>query len=266
VYSKSHIIVASLLTFIPAGAWADDNQQRPTNFYPNIHTVGVASTFGTSIPMAARDVAIFGNPSDPADPSNLDNKFSALISESASARFKVLPVAIDTQKVRQIAIENGAHSKELQTYFASLSDKNAVDAYIVALPTQYRFTGYNMDGVGIFHGSNFFDSGTMLHAYYEVQLIDAKTGNIIAWSRGTLNDAAPRVGGITTPCEDSIWPEKIDAITEEQKKAIGEELTVMVRITLPHALNRIGMPAAADIFADLPPESALCKPVQFPAR
>jgi hypothetical protein len=272
-------VLALLFATVPAVA-------QPVNVssdeYANIHTLGIVSALGNTVELMNIGTTIFGNSSNMyRSDFDLDQKMPQLLSDAFKGRFvavsipadpdhvrdlvkKSEPVSVNDQ-VRDLFTKSEPVSVELTGYLRSLPSAGSVDALVAVIPAKSRVNNFAhpipLFGFGVTHASNPFvtTKTSYLFATYYIVVIDAKSGKTISWSYAAPANDALHVGFISGACSTaSIWSEKADTLSPDQKRTIRDELTRLVLAGLPYALKMVNLPSEVEPSGALPVRPSIC--------
>lgn len=136
-----------------------------------------------------------------------------------------------------------------QRGFANAAD---IDAYIVILPAMNDFNildrwsygvGMARDFLAFAPGQQIGDGVYMLHALYNVVVLDGKTFKQVAATvadHETLYQNRFR-GNPAVFVDNSYWADSYEALTDEQRRKITAKIDEMVDATLPRALQKLAL-------------------------
>lgn len=136
-----------------------------------------------------------------------------------------------------------------QRGFANAGD---IDAYVVILPAQNDFNildrwsygvGLTRDFLAFAPGQQIGDGVYMLHALYNVVVLDGKTFRQLAATvadHETLFQNRFR-GNPAVFVDNSYWAESYESLTDEQREKIMARVGEMVDATLPRALQKLAL-------------------------
>lgn len=145
--------------------------------------------------------------------------------------------------------EDFAKAIRLQPGFAHAAE---IDAYVIILPAQQDFNildrwsygiGMARDFLAFAPGQQIGDGVYMLHALYNVVVLDGKTfeqvGATVA-DHETLFQNRFR-GNPAVFVDNSYWADSYESLTDEQRRKITAKIEEMVDATLPRALQKLGL-------------------------
>jgi hypothetical protein len=217
-----------------------------------IHTIGVISAIGHEAALQNVALMVFGNSDEriAIDDWGLDDAVTANVATLLSGRVEIKPVQYDrvafaTEKRPFL----GPPYIPVEDLVAGLTDRDGIDAYLVIVQTELddpvMGTNQQMGGIGLYRHLFGFKHLIVDYAFYDVELIDARTNKLIKsvvariGDSGFFNPKFPFVG-----CAPTIWPETAAAITDAQKQAMKQTATSLVNVSLPWALYELGLLAA----------------------
>jgi hypothetical protein len=209
-------------------AYADNSTE-----YADIHVVGVISRIGDALTIKRVGSTVFTNSEQSLLISDwgIDRMITGLIVEALSPRFTVKP--IDATSLQS--------SADIKTFIQGLPPESVSDAYIVISKSQGQDLSSNqyLSGLGLYRHDLILGGHRYgIYAYYQVSVIDAKTGKIIDYGTSRLND-----GGVFNSqppflmTEAENWSDTPDAMTETQRQAIKMEMTQLIQTSVPHTLR-----------------------------
>src|SRR5665213_722006 len=212
--------------------------------YANIHSFGIISAIGQSISLVKIGSTVFGNDKSTLSTPDwgIDELVVHKVAELLAPRFTVQPVVVDTAPLESDNSGLLRDGPDVKSFILGLPQGNGVDAYIVIRKSlvQDIWNGTNqyLWGLGIYrHHLIFGGNRDAVYAFYQVQIVDAKTGNIIDYGIPRTTDgsflSAPQPWDSSDPAN---WAETPDAMTDQQKQAIKAKLLALVDISLPRAL------------------------------
>jgi len=127
-----------------------------------------------------------------------------------------------------------------------------IDAYVLLLPAEQDFTILNRrsHGIGMIRdflafaeGQQIGDGVYMLHALYNVAVLDAQTFNLLAVAvakHDTLYQNRFR-GNPAVFVDNSYWAESYDKLSPEKRDKIAAEIKGMIDATLPRTLQELDL-------------------------
>jgi hypothetical protein len=254
------LAVGAFILLVPAA------QAASTDPLQDVHTVGIVSALGKEIHVDTLGVSIFRNAQGtlPLD-WDIDGLVTARIAAAVKDRFAVVPVAVDTGKLRAIQQGNLSSGAGFQDYMASLASTNPVDAYIMVLPQgrdgdvmQRRAWFFGLGFMRV-EGLFFSDLPVVASASYSVIVIDAKTAKRITGRVANLAEGVFGALPVQKNCDSSLGAKTPADVTDSQKPVMRDELTYLALASLSHTLGRMGLHADADTSADAALEPAVCK-------
>jgi hypothetical protein len=177
----------AILLFLSSGAHAlfetRDEKLR------SVRTVGIVSAIGDQFSLASAGLTGLNNSSRnvPIASWGLDDLIVQEVGKALSSRFQVQPViypraafaAIQDSPISAVNLVRGDPFKPLVRTEVS---PQGLDAYIVITKAKANFGGGNrkVEGVGLLTYSTVLESFGLLHALYEIRVIDGRTFDVIA--------------------------------------------------------------------------------------
>jgi hypothetical protein len=245
---------------ISSGAIAQDAD------YSTIHTVAIVSAIGGHVTLQTHGVTVFGNSSGSiALDSDIDDLVTQRIASAVQARFAVKPVTFDAAPLRNMSFKRDSLLEQLHRWVLALPP-NAIDAYIVVAGGNGPSMGMDFDGLGLMHSTGLLNSrgDTIAYADVVVAVVDAKTGDTIAWAREGITGGDPHRGYTLDICPAAVWDGSSPILTGEQKSMVRDEMIALVLKGLPRALAGAGLAADASQRTASPVPNEPCTP--FPAK
>jgi hypothetical protein len=238
-YRLSAVMAATLLCFNVGQADSADE-------FAKIHTVGVISGFENTMTFKKIGVMVFGNSEEKI--SIADWNINATVSDDISAalrnKFIVKPVANDAATFTE---ESKDFRNWKQKRFVSLPENNAIDAYIMILPSGEMDplgSSLNIEGLGFLNHERIFGSPKLaLYAIYKVYIVDAKTGARIDYGSARVHDSAFLSSASPyAPMEESAWPASVAQLSTEEKIKLKDQLIALIQKSLPYAFLNANLP------------------------
>jgi hypothetical protein len=197
----------------------------------SVKTIGIVSAIGDQFTLAKAGLTGLGSSARSVSIASwgLDDLIAQQVADALSARFQVQPVtypratfaAIQESVIAAVDLVRGDPFKKLvQTEVAP----QGLDAYIVITKAKANFGGGNrkVEGVGLITYSTVLESFGLLHALYEVRVIDGKTFDVIEkLAAGPADDASSiRLAGPSLVIDASV-----DEPNETLRRAVADLLT-----------------------------------------
>ena len=237
------LLVAAFLTSSSAVAQSDP--------YATIHTVQITSMLGDSL--------VLRNPGgmfDSGDPdvvidtgAHLDALVSAQIREALARRFTIVDGPINPALLNGFGAPSGIADRPSEG-----PAPRAADAVVVVrramveeqLDQPYYTAHIVLQGFTLTHSSGglLVRTSGYLSAQYEVDVIDASTGQVIRTGVARMEPRALLFGNRPYPyeqCDEGFWPQSPEHLTDAERTRIAIELTALVANTLPNALYYAGL-------------------------
>jgi hypothetical protein len=222
-----------------------------TNPYASIHSVEIVSLLG--------DGLVLRNPGgmfDSGDPdvvldtgAHLDDMVTAQIREALAGWFTVVDGPINPALLNRLSLPPAMADR-----LSHGSASQPPDALIVVHRTtvqeqldQPYFTAHIvLQGFVLTHSSGglLVRTSGYLTTEYEVTVIDAKTGQVIATGIAHMDPRTLLFGNRPYPyeqCDEGFWPQSAAHTTDAERTRIAIELSALISATLPNALNYAGL-------------------------
>jgi hypothetical protein len=166
----------------------------------SVKTVGIISAIGDQFTFAKAGLTGLNNSprTVPIASWGLDDLIAQQVTEALSVRFQVQPVTYSraifaTTKESPITAVNLVRGDPFKKLVQTEVSPQGLDAYIVITKAKAYFGGGSrkVEGVGLIRYSTVLESFDLLHALYEIRVIDGKTFDIIEkFAAGPLDNAA----------------------------------------------------------------------------
>ncbi|TQF32750.1 hypothetical protein [Bradyrhizobium sp. UNPA324] len=204
-----------------------------------IKTVGIISAIGEEMSLARAGLTGLGNAAQSASISawGLDELIVQQATKLLSGRYRVLPVtyrraAFAAIRDSAVAPVNLLRSDPFKELVRSDVAPQGLDAYIVITPARSKLgNGRNVEGVGLAEYRTLLADYGLIHALYEVRVIDGKSFDVIEKraaapldNTGTLRLAGPS-GPVDATFDGAAWSERLRA-------AIADLITRSLPVTL----------------------------------
>jgi hypothetical protein len=281
------VMMLTVVAAVFAGdAWSG---KIPTGRLDSIHILGVFSQFGDQAEIKKVGVTVFGNKLTylPIADWNINELVITEVDHALAGRYiiQVAPLGMSIYKADKKPDLRGFF-KPRESPFLALP---GLDAYLVFQPATEAFpypSNQSVSGLGMLHDhransdipgteptSAFgFDLRThksgVVYAIYDIYLVDAKSGDIIALQEAMIPTQYKQTLGQVflygQPYEpvryphphqfvhDDIWSDTADALTDTQKKMFRDILTDLIKQSVSYSLGAMGLtdtrrdPAGAD--------------------
>jgi hypothetical protein len=167
-----------------AHAWFETRDAK----LQSVKTVGIISAIGDQFTFAKAGLTGLDNSSrsGPIASWGLDDLMVQQVGEALSIRFQVQPVTYPraifaTTQESAITAVNLVRGDPFKKLVQTEVSPQGLDAYIVITKAKAYFGGGNrkVEGVGLIRYSTILESFDLLHALYEIRVVDGKTFDII---------------------------------------------------------------------------------------
>ncbi|CCE04555.1 conserved exported hypothetical protein [Bradyrhizobium sp. STM 3843] len=205
----------------------------------SVKTVGIVSALGDQFTMTRAGLTGLNNSSRsvPIASWGLDDLIVQQVREALSVRFQVQPVTYSRTTFAAIqdsvipAVDLVRRDPFKQLVQTGISPQG-LDAYIVITKAKANFGGGNrkLEGVGLVTYSAVLESFSVLHALYEIRVVDGRTFEIIEKRAAGPSDDASSVR-LTGP---SLV---IDANVDEPDERLRRALVDLLVRSLPNTLS-----------------------------
>jgi len=257
---KVAMLVAVLSAF-GTQVWAD--QKLKPEDRANIHVVGVLVELGDQAEIKHVAMTVFGNKTSqlPIADWGLNDLAMAEIQKALAEKYIVKPVPFDAVTMATIRdqIREGKHINVPRLLRALPASD--IDAYLVLLPEDWSLpypSNQLVYGLGVYHQSRLSLPGlsqtteSVIHVNYLCMIESAKTMKSIGFEIGaTADDDKPllmQLLGSNEPVfphsylEGVIgWPIQADALSDEQKTIIKNELSALIIKSVDYTLGKVGL-------------------------
>ncbi|MBH5388027.1 hypothetical protein [Bradyrhizobium diversitatis] len=204
-----------------------------------IKTVGIVSAIGEEMSLTRAGLTGLGNVAQSASISawGLDELIVQQVTRLLSGRFRVQPVnyrraafaAVRDSAVAPVNLLRGDPFKEL---VRSDIAPQGLDAYIVITRARSKLgNGRNVEGVGLAEYRTLLADYGLIHALYEVRVIDGKTFDVIEKRAAAPldNTGTVRIAGPSGPVNETFGG---PASGERLRAAIADLITRSLPVTL----------------------------------
>ncbi|UPJ64922.1 hypothetical protein [Bradyrhizobium sp. 191] len=204
-----------------------------------IKTVGIVSAIGEEMSLTRAGLTGLGNVAQSASISawGLDELIVQQVTRLLSGRFRVQPVnyrraafvAVRDSAVAPVNLLRGDPFKEL---VRSDIAPQGLDAYIVITRARSKLgNGRNVEGVGLAEYRTLLADYGLIHALYEVRVIDGKTFDVIEKRAAAPldNTGTVRIAGPSGPVDETFGG---PASGERLRAAIADLITRSLPVTL----------------------------------
>jgi hypothetical protein len=207
----------------------------------SVKTIGIISAIGDQFTLARAGLTGLGNSSRSVSIASwgLDDLIAQRVGEALSIRFQVQPVtyrratfaAIQESVIAAVDLVRGDPFKNLVK--AEVSPQG-LDAYIVITKAKAGFGGGDrkVEGVGLITYSTVLESFSLLHALYEIRVIDGRTFDVIEkLAAGPFDDASSvRLAGPSLV---------IDATFDQPDETLHRATVDLLIGSLPNTLSNL---------------------------
>jgi len=204
-----------------------------------VKTVGIVSAIGDQFTLAKTGLTGLGSNSRSVSIASwgLDDLIVQRVTEVLSVRFQVQPVsysratfaAIQESPIAAVDLVRGDRFKKLVQTDVS---PQGLDAYIVITKAKANFGGGNrkVEGVGLITYSAVLESFGLLHALYEIRVVDGRTFDVIEkMAAGPADNASSvRLAGPSLV---------IDATVDEPNETLRRAVVELLMRSLPNTLS-----------------------------
>jgi hypothetical protein len=218
-----------------AHAWFETRDAR----LQSVKTVGIISAIGDQFTFEKAGLTgLDNNPrSGPIASWGLDDMMVQQVAEALSIRFQVQPVTYPratfaTTRESTITAVNLVRGDPFKKLVQTEVSPQGLDAYIVITKARAYFGGGNrkVEGVGLIRYSTILESFDLLHALYEIRVVDGKTFDIIEkLAAGPLDNAS----SVRLPGPSLM----IDAGFDERDENLHRAVADLVIRSLPNTLS-----------------------------
>jgi hypothetical protein len=204
-----------------------------------VKTVGIVSAIGDQFTFAKAGLTGLDNSprNGPIASWGLDELIVQQVAEALSIRFQVQPVTYPratfaTTRESPIAAVNLVRGDPFKKLVQTDVSPQGLDAYIVITKAQAYFGGgtRRVEGVGLIRYRTVLESFDLLHALYEVRVVDGKTFDIIEkLAAGPLDNAS----SVRLPGPSLL----IEAGFDERDENLHRAVVDLVIRSLPNTLS-----------------------------
>jgi hypothetical protein len=218
-----------------ARAWFESRDAK----LQSVKTVGIISAIGDRFTFSKAGLTGLDNSprSGPVASWGLDDLIVQQVTEALSVRFQVQPVTYSraifaTAKESPITAVNLVRGDPFKKLVQTEVSPQGLDAYIVISKAKAYFGGGSrkVEGVGLIRYSTVLESFDLLHALYEIRVVDGKTFDIIEKiAAGPLDNAA----SVRLPGPSLL----VDAGFDERDENLHRAVADLVVRSLPNTLS-----------------------------
>lgn len=218
-----------------AHAWFETRDAK----LQSVKTVGIISAIGDQFTFATAGLTSLDNSPRSGQISSwgLDDQMVQQVTEMLSARFQVQPLTYPratfaTTRESAITAVNLVRGDPFKKLVQTEVSPQGLDAYIVITKARAYFAGSyrKVEGVGLIRYRTILESFDLLHALYEIRVVDGKTFDIIEkLAAGPLDNAA----SVRLPGPSLV----IDAGFDEQNDNLHRAVVDLVTRSLPNTLS-----------------------------
>lgn len=203
-----------------------------------VKTVGIVSGVGDQFILAKAGLTGLGNNSRgvPIASWGLDELIVQQVGKALSMRFQVQPVTYPRAAFAMIGDSpitavNLVREDPFKKLVRTELSPQGLDAYIVITKAKANFSGNRkVEGVGLIAYSAVLESFRLLHALYEIRVVDGKTFDIIEkFAAGPLDEAS----SVRLPGPSLV----IDASFDERDENLRRAIVDLVIRSLPNTLS-----------------------------
>ncbi len=206
--------------------------------YANVRTVAVISVLGNQIDMQTTGVTIFGNADYKLD---FDLGLDAQIVQQATAALQPQFAVKDVDPGLFAGLATGTFG--LPRRLPSVPKVEGVDAYVVILPSEQTEL-VDFHGLVVSHAHDLIkDASTWVTTQYAVVVFDAATGRRIDYGTSQY-PSSKSIYGHEFPletCDNAIWSDAADKMTDEQKARVKKELSALVSRSIAYTMASAGL-------------------------
>jgi hypothetical protein len=218
-----------------AHAWFETRDAK----LQSVKTVGIISAIGDQFTFAKAGLTGLDNSprSGPIASWGLDDLMAQQVADALSIRFQVQPVTypraiFTTTQESAITAINLVRGDPFKKLVQTEVSPQGLDAYIVITKAKANFGGGNrkVEGVGLIRYRTVLESFDLLHALYEIRVVDGKTFDIIEkLAAGPLDNAST----VRFPGPSLV----IDAGFDERDENLHRAVADLVIRSLPSTLS-----------------------------
>jgi len=266
--ARQSVLCLAFLAASLGGVSPSAAQEDP---YRDIHKIGIISALGNEITLQSYGTTRLGYSKTTTSVDwDIDSQILKLVSGALQGRFTVSQVNADASRLRSLMFERdllGGYklpdSTSVGRYLQLLPAAADVDAFVVVLAgANHLFTAlgdYQLEGLGVVRKSNLFSSDVPVNPYaaYDVLVVDAKSGKLIAWAYGNDQGRA-HSGTMASLCSRDIRVKNVAELTGTQEAIIRDELKFLVFSSLSNTLKQIGLPSGLDVSQVMPARPSIC--------
>jgi hypothetical protein len=230
-------IAIAILLFLSSGAHAFF-ETRDTKL-KSVRTVGIVSAVGDQFTLAKAGLTGFNNGSRSLSIASwgLDDLIVQQVTNALSVRFQVQPVSYPRATfaaIQESAITavNLVRDDPFKKLIKTEVSPQGLDAYIVITKAKTYFGSGNrkVEGIGLITYSTVLESFGLIHALYEIRVIDGKTFDVIEkLAAGPLDQAA----SVRLPGPSLLIDTNFDERDENLRRVIAD----LVIRSLPNTLS-----------------------------
>jgi hypothetical protein len=204
----------------------------------SVKTVGIVSAIGDQFTLTKAGLTGPNNSprAVPIASWGLDDLIVQQVAEALSIRFQVQPVTYPratfaTPQESAMTAVNLVRGDRFKKLVQTEVSPQGLDAYIVITKAKANFSGNRkVEGVGLIAYSAVLESFRLLHALYEIRVVDGKTFDIIEkFAAGPLDEAS----SVRLPGPSMV----IDASFDERDENLRRAIVDLVIRSLPNTLS-----------------------------
>jgi len=218
-----------------AHAWFETRDAK----LQSVKTVGIISAIGDQFTFSKAGLTGLDNSprSGPVASWGLDDLIAQQVAEALSVRFQVQPVTYSravfaTTRESPVTAVNLVRGDPFKNLVQTEVSPQGLDAYIVITKAKTYFGGGSrkVEGVGLIRYSTVLESFDLLHALYEIRVVDGKTFDIIEkLAAGPLDNAT----SVRLPGPSLL----IEAGFDERDENLHRAVVDLVTRSLPNTLS-----------------------------
>ena len=229
-------IAMAILLVLSSGAqaWFETRDEK----LRSVKTIGIVSAIGDQFTLAKAGLTGLDNSSRSVSIASwgLDDLIVQRVADALSNRFKVQPVTYPratfaTVQESVITAVNLVRSDPFKKLVQTEISPQGLDAYIVITKAKSNFGGNRkVEGVGLITYSTVLESFSVLHALYEIRVVDGRTFDVIEKLAAGPTDGASsvRLAGPSLA---------IDAIFDEPDDRLRRAVVDLLSRSLPNTLS-----------------------------
>ena len=243
---------AFVLTGSAAALAAGPTAAGPATFekLAHVRTVGVISTIGQAFILQFIGVMRFSNKEKPLpiDDWRIDEHIEARLKSELGGRFTFKPIEYDPRLFALPKSSIGLISRPTATRAVKDLPDQGVDAFILVTPswrTDGRFyISALCGGLGIYRLNTGHVEASVIHAFYQVTVVDAKTRKVLAQRLAEIPEKASF--GYAAPARELApwaWEDDPETMMPRRKAHLRAELLSLLDASLDFTLERMGVTA-----------------------